>query len=162
MLLIIAWFCHMFFTKFITQMIVVNTMPVSSFFAFHFDPGDLACIVMGASEMMGRREIVPLVSQQRHVASALVRSVTHTPSPPPILRPGVTSLYLDARPLGNRRPSWVGHLLLWVGCWKLRQLASPPKNHVKHARFPLNSPHASRPPWFPFVWQNGPRSDISE
>ena len=70
----------MLFTEFITQMIVVNTMPVSSFFAFHFDPGDLACIVMGASEMMGRREIVPLMdtmlnvrmSQEPKIESAFV------------------------------------------------------------------------------------------
>ena len=42
-------------------MIIVNTMRVSSFFTFHFDPGCLPCIVMGTSEMMGRRKIVPLV-----------------------------------------------------------------------------------------------------
>jgi len=42
-------------------------MPVSSFFGFHFDPGGLACIVMGASEMMGSREIVPLMDTMLNV-----------------------------------------------------------------------------------------------
>ena len=48
-------------------MIIVNTSLVSSFFGFHLDPGNLACIVMRASEMMGGREIVPLVDTMLNV-----------------------------------------------------------------------------------------------